>query len=80
MKKFKLPDWTKSIASDSSLSSKDVAKIFGYKGINGLTKSIALGYVPPPDSKCKRAPHVIAKSMWSMGYLRRIESEQEDKS
>ena len=77
MKRLKLPDWTLQLPDNSNLMSKDIAKIFGYKGISGLTKSIALGYVPPPNGKCKRAAHVVAKSMWSMGYLRKIELEQE---
>ena len=78
MKNFKLPDWTFQLPNHTNLMSKDIAAIFGYKHVSGLTKGISLGYVPPPDGKVRRGG-VVAKSMWSMGYLRKIESEQDDK-
>ena len=76
MKKFTLPDWTKSLTNSAILRSKDIAPIFGYKTHLGIAGPISRGHIPPADSKCRRISRYKQLLGWSMGYLRKLEREQ----
>ena len=79
MKAFKLPAWTKDLPDHANLMSNDILTIFEYKGLNNLPALINIGSIPKPDGKAGRgSAGRIAKHMWSMGYLRRLELEQDN--
>ena len=87
MKKFSLPSWTKSLPNDACLNSKDISKIFGYKGrpkgerhgsaSGALDYAIKNGIVPEPDKRSTRTNHWKKNRIfWSMGYLRGLASPE----
>ena len=73
IKKFKLPDWTKKMPDHANLSTKDIAPIFGCKA-GSVKCMIGFGYIPEPDGKEKGIK--AYKNFWSLGMLRRLESNQ----
>jgi hypothetical protein len=75
MKKLILPEWTKCLPNHSRINSKDMVIIYGYKNANDMSNHIKGGYIPDADFKVPkkgRRPYFL----WSLGYLRAIESNQ----
>ena len=78
MRRFKLPEWTKELPDHSNLMSKDIMAIFGYKGLSATFSHIYNGRLPEPDGSIGRGSiGRRAKNTWSLGYLRRLELEQD---
>ena len=77
MRRFKLPEWTKELPGHSNLMTNDIMAIFGYKGPSGGCH-IYNGRLPEPDGSIGRGSiGRRAKNTWSLGYLRRLELEQD---
>ena len=78
MRRFKLPEWTKELPGHSNLMYKDIMAIFGYKGPSAAGCHINNGRLPEPDGSIGRGSGGRrAKNTWSLGYLRRLELEQD---
>jgi hypothetical protein len=76
MKPYTLPQWTKCLPDHAVLSTKDVYPIFGYSNKRSVSKGVKAGLVPAPDQQSIQNYMKVKIHQWSLGLLRRHESEQ----
>lgn len=71
------PAWLRLCRPDSSLNSRDVVALFGFKNASGLNSSVANGSFPEPDWRVSQShgPHILDhtrfQNMWCVATIRK---------
>lgn len=80
MKEFTLPEYTKCLPDSTKMLSKDLYLVFGYKNCRCFMNAIRKdNYLPQPNGRVisgKIIKNTNKPYFWTLGYLRRIEAEQ----
>lgn len=81
MKHFTLPSWTNNLPDNACLDSAEVAKIFGYANKSNVSEQVQRGQIPKPDNTVTKFTVFHRQKMkWSVGYLRKLEKENEQRN
>lgn len=78
-----IPDVYKFLPNSTQLNSRDVAEIFGHKGIHGMCKLEQTGRIPKRDEThprtglYKNPEPRKAESFWLLGTIRKWVAEHE---
>ena len=81
MRKFKMPEWTKTLPDSTLIGIPDIIKIFGYKEKSSINTLVKGGYIPAPDKRVGRGGRFLRpKLYWRLVTLRNIISNIDDGS
>lgn len=68
-----IPEAYKELKDSALLNSRDIAKIFGYKGNRPITMAYQRGNIPKPSKSIKCGIRIKAKehNFWTLGTIRK---------